>query len=90
MGFTDYLSKPIKYEKLEETLKRYLPEEKQLVRPDTKKDLPVVLLWGTDPDRLRDEKERLDGIYKCVCVVGSQAMEKYLSKHKPDAVMQVN
>ena len=89
MGFTDYLSKPVKYENLEQMLKQYLPKEKQLEKTAAPEDLPVMLLWGTDADRLRDEKERLSGIYKCVCVVGSAAKEKYLSKHRPDGVMQV-
>ena len=89
MGFTDYLSKPVKYENLEQMLKQYLPKEKQLEKTAAPEDLPVMLLWGTDADRLRDEKERLSGIYKCVCVVGSAAKEKYLSKHQPDGVMQV-
>ncbi|MCR5098582.1 MAG: response regulator [Lachnospiraceae bacterium] len=89
MGFTDYLSKPVKYEKLEAALKEYLPPEKQLIKKAGDDDLPVMLIWGNDPGRLRDEKERLEGIYKCVCVVGSQAMEKYLEKHEPDGVMHV-
>ena len=29
-GFMDYLSKPVKYEGLEKTLKTYIPAEKQL------------------------------------------------------------
>ena len=89
MGFTDYLSKPVKYENLEQVLKLHLPKEKQIARAKTEETLPVMLLWGTDADRLRDEKDRLQDIYKCVCVVGSTAKEKYLSKHKPDGVMQV-
>ena len=87
-GFTDYLSKPVKYDRLEQVLKRYIPEDKQLPPPDAA-DLPVVLIWGNDSESLRREKERLDGIYKCVCVVGSKAMEKYLSKHNADAVMHI-
>ncbi|MBQ6441966.1 MAG: response regulator [Lachnospiraceae bacterium] len=89
MGFTDYLSKPVKYENLEQVLKLHLPKEKQIARAETEETLPVMLLWGTDADRLRDEKERLQDVYKCVCVVGSAAKEKYLSKHKPDGIMQV-
>lgn len=51
---------------------------------DILKDTPVMLIWGNDPDSLKIEKDRLDGIYKCVCVTGKAAMEKYLSKHEPD------
>lgn len=88
-GFTDYLSKPVKYEKLEETLKRYLPQEKQLVRPAQNNDLPTLLIWGTDSDKIRETKEKLSETYKCTCVVGSKAKDKYLEKHEVDAVMMV-
>ena len=87
-GFTDYLSKPVKYEALEQILREYIPQQKQLIRnPDD--ELPVMLLWGNDPERLRMEKDRLDGVYKCVCVTGSRAMEKYLEKHQPEGVMHI-
>ncbi len=85
-GFTDYISKPVKYEVLEMALKEYIPKEKQLA-PSGADELPIVLIWGSDPDRLKEEKERLDGIYKCVCAVGEKAKDKYLEKHKPDMVM---
>ena len=85
-GFTDYISKPVKYEVLEMALKEYIPKEKQLA-PSGADELPIVLIWGSDSDRLKEEKERLDGIYKCVCVVGDKAKDKYLEKHKPDMVM---
>ena len=88
MGFTDYLSKPVKYEALEALLRRYVPEEKQITLQPAD-DLPVMLIWGNDPERLREEKERLEGIYKCVCVVGEKAMEKYMAKHVPDGILHV-
>ena len=87
-GFTDYLSKPVKYEDLEKVLKKYIPADKQLA-PVSQDDLPLMLIWGDDPAKLREQKERLSGIYRCVCVTGQSAMEKYMQKHKPDAVMSV-
>lgn len=69
-------------------LKKYIPTEKQLVKKETK-ELPSALIWGTDPGKLRDEKERLEGVYQCICVTGSKAMEKYLSKHEADIVLHV-
>ena len=87
-GFTDYLSKPVKYESLEDILRRYIPAEKQLP-PPTEEELPVLLIWGDNPEALRREKERLDGIYKCVCVTGSKARDKYLEKHALDSEMHV-
>ena len=89
MGFTDYISKPVKYDRLEQVLKQYLPKEKQLTPPAANHNMPTVLLWGNDPEAVRAEKERLDGVYKCVCAIGTAARDKYLAKNKPMAVIQV-
>ena len=88
-GFTDYVSKPVKYERLEQMLRQYLPKEKQLSKPGEEEEKSTVLLWGTDPIAVRMEREKLDGIYKCVCVIGEKAKDKYLEKHTPDAVMYI-
>ncbi len=90
MGFDDYLSKPIQYIDLEKMLKCYIPKEKQLDKKIPSDDLPLMLIWGADSDKLREERDKLNGIYKCVVVVGEQARNKYLSKHTPDYVMHVN
>jgi len=87
-GFNDYISKPVKYSVLEQVLKEYIPKEKQLI-PDRNADLPVMLIWGNDSDRLKLEKQKLESIYKCVCVVGEKARDKYLEKHGAQAVMHV-
>ncbi len=87
-GFTDYISKPVKYEVLEAVLKEYIPKEKQL-SPGGADELPVMLIWGDDPERLKQEKVRLDGIYKCVCVTGTAAKDKYLEKHDPEYIMHI-
>ncbi len=87
-GFTDYISKPVKYEVLEAVLKEYIPKEKQLF-PSGADELPVILIWGDDPEKLKQEKTRLDGIYKCVCVTGEAAKDKYLKTHDTVAVMNV-
>ena len=87
-GFTDYISKPVRYEVLEAVLKEYIPKEKQL-SPSGADELPVMLIWGEDPERLKQEKIRLDGIYKCVCVTGKAAKDRYLEKHDPDHIMQI-
>ena len=96
-GFSDYISKPVKLNALEGTLRRYIPQEKQLkdpVRSSTgnavmHEGLPSLLLWGDDPQKLRAEKERLSGLYQCICVTGRDAMEKYLAKHEPDGIFHV-
>ncbi len=87
-GFTDYISKPVKYEILEAVLKEYIPKEKQL-SPSGADELPVMLIWGDDPEKLKQEKTRLDGIYKCVCVVGEAAKDKYLKKHETSGIMNI-
>lgn len=87
-GFTYYLSKPVKYEMLEKVLKEYIPPEKQLTPPDNSA-LPLLLIWGNDSELLRQEKDRLEGIYRCVCAVGGKARDKYLQKHKPDLIMHI-
>ena len=87
-GFTDYISKPVKYGELERILKKYIPEEKQFT-PDKDVGIPTALIWGYDSELIRKEKERLQGIYKCRCVVGKKAMEKFLENHTPDRVIRV-
>ena len=87
-GFSDYVSKPVKYGELEKVLKRYIPEEKQFV-PDKEAGVPSALIWGYDSERIRQEKERLQGVYNCRCVVGKKSMEKFLEKHTPDRIIQV-
>lgn len=88
MGFSDYISKPVKTDVLETVLKEYIPREKQL-SPNGRDELPVLLIWGDDPVKLKSEKERLDGIYRVVCVTGSERKDRYLLNHQPEAVMHV-
>lgn len=88
-GFTDYLSKPVKYDRLEDTIKRYIPLDKQQERPSAERLLPTLLIWGTDSERLKEEKERLSEIYKCTCALGEKARDKYLEKHEVNAIMKV-
>ena len=87
-GFTDYLSKPVKYEGLEKTLKTFIPAEKQL-KKNCDDELPVVILWGGDTDKLKAEKERLDGVYKCICVNDESKVSRALLKHQAVGVMNV-
>ena len=88
MGFDDYLSKPVQYEELEAMLSEYIPKDKQLEKKDTK-ELPVVLLWGDDSDKLKQEREKLESVYKCVCVVGESARDRYIKKNNPERIMHI-
>ena len=49
----------------------------------------ALLIWETDSERLKEEKERLSDIYKCTCALGEKARDKYLEKHEVDAIMKV-
>ena len=88
MGFDDYLSKPVHYEELEAMLSEYIPKDKQLEKKDMK-ELPVVLLWGDDSDKLKQEREKLESVYKCVCVVGESARDRYIKKNNPERIMHI-
>ncbi|MBO4903880.1 MAG: response regulator, partial [Lachnospiraceae bacterium] len=48
-GFADYISKPVKYEVLENVLREYIPKEKQLA-PSGADELPVMLIWSDDSE----------------------------------------
>ena len=69
-------------------LKKYIPKEKQL-DPSGSDELPIALIWGDDPDKIKEAKAKIDGIYKCACAVGEKAMKKYMEKHNPDTVMHI-
>ena len=54
---------------------------------EVKEELPVLLIWGDAPEKLKEEKVRLEGLYKCVCAVGEKNCDKYLAKHEPSGVL---
>ncbi len=83
-GFTDYLSKPIKYEELEAALKKHLPPALQTTAEEIereKAEMPVVLVVSEDKDKLREAKDALGERYRCVLVRGEEQAEKYLATH---------
>ncbi|MBQ9459317.1 MAG: response regulator, partial [Oscillospiraceae bacterium] len=90
-GFTDYLSKPVMYEALEEALVKYLPKRLQTTQEELEREraeMPVVLVVSTDADKLREAKEALGARYRCVLVRGEAQAEKYLSKHAAAFVLR--
>lgn len=89
MGFSDYISKPVKLNALENTLRRYIPKEKQLKPENRDETLPTLLIWGDDPQKLKIAREQLSGMYKCVCVTGRDAMEKYCAKHDLESILHI-
>ncbi len=97
-GFTDYLSKPVIYDDLENLLKKYLDpslilseeelnaEEKP--RSDNK-EKPVILVINPSSEKLDEIKKTLNDNYKGVYVRDKINAEKYLSKHKADFILSV-
>ncbi len=91
-GFSDYLSKPVMYEALEEMLIKYQnpslikneTEENENDRTvsDTDEDRPVVIAISRSPDKLRSLKELLGGGYKGVFVKDMDSAAKYVEKNR--------
>ena len=90
-GFTDYLSKPVIYQELEEILRKYL--DKDLIKmedaqADTKSqsaDLtgkPLVIVIDPSADNLRSMKNQLGDSCKGVYVKDAESAARYLEKHK--------
>ncbi|MCR5735856.1 MAG: response regulator [Lachnospiraceae bacterium] len=92
-GFTDYLTKPVMYEDLENLLLKYIDKKKiltkeQLEEEEAKRDRPVVLVINDSTDRLNEIKEMLGDRFKGVFVKDEAQAEKYLSKHAVEFVIR--
>ena len=86
-GFTDYLSKPVMYENLEEMLIKYLdPElikgedEKQEDKNPDNEEKPVVIAVSSSSEKLREIKDLLGDEYKGVFVKDMESAVKYAEK----------
>lgn len=88
-GFDDYLSKPVRYEDIEEVLYKYLPKEKILQKEEAetleeKKESVVVV--SDSSDSLREQKKKLDKYNATFVKEGDKAV-KYIKKHDVDYVL---
>ena len=91
-GFSDYLSKPVIYEALEEMLIRYLDQELIQKKDEISKsnseenvkdeEKPVVIAVSPSPDKLRDLKELLGSSYKGVFVKDMESAAKFVEKNR--------
>ena len=92
-GFSDYLSKPVMYEALEEMLIRYLDPslvEKEAVTGKSRgndeneqdDDKPIIIAVSQSPDKLRAIKEMLGGSYKGVFVKDMDSAAKFVEKNR--------
>ncbi len=82
-GFSDYLSKPVMYEALEEMLIRYL--DPSLIERDESEqddDKPIVIAISQSSDKLRAIKELLGGSYKGVFVKDLDSAAKFVEKNR--------
>ena len=97
-GFTDYLSKPVMYEALEDILIRFLRKDLILDREQQEKaagtdgdaDKPVMLVINESKEELSNLKSALDGNFKGVYVRDEKSAEKYLEKHGADYILKKN
>ncbi len=91
-GFSDYLSKPVMYEALEEMLIKYL-DPSLIQKEDEKSDSalkenvpdeekPVVIAVSGSSDKLRALKELLGGDYKGVFVKDMDSAAKFVEKNR--------
>ncbi len=90
-GFTDYLSKPVMYEDLENILFRYLPADR--IKDDTDEDgaggdVPTVLAVSDSPARLSEIRKMLGNNCRGVFVRNDEQAKRYISKHDVDYIIR--
>ncbi len=95
-GFSDYLSKPIRYEELETLLQKYIDtglilSKEQLEEEERRKAQeraraeaarPVVLVVSGSAERLHEAKDLISDKYKGVFVKDEEQAKKYMDKHE--------
>jgi len=100
MGFDDFMTKPVEYEKIEEILYRYLPEEKiksikydrQSVVTSPNRDEILeenkakLLVIDGSKENLDNHKRRL-GDYDATFVLDDSRAKKFMTKHDVDYVL---
>lgn len=95
-GFTDYLTKPVMYQDLENILQKYLRRDLILTQEEAGKygseasdeSKPVVLVINDSKEKLNELKEVISGRYKGVFVRDEESAEKYLAKHSVEFVIR--
>lgn len=89
MGFNDFMTKPVEYERIEEILYRYLPGEKIRSLDEIgqmQDDKVSLLVIDNSKDNLDSHKAKL-GAYASTFVLDSKRAKKYMSKHDVEYVM---
>ncbi|MCR4586215.1 MAG: response regulator [Lachnospiraceae bacterium] len=89
-GFSDYLTKPIMYKDLEETLLKYINKELIAdpadIKPATERETIVVI--SPDKDKLNQIKELLGDNYKGVYIRDEEKAAAYLKAHEAAFVIR--
>ncbi len=98
-GFTDYLSKPVMYEDLEEILRKYLRAD--LIKekmpaddlhnsdPSGTGDKQTILVIGDSVEKIEHVKELIGDAYKGVYVKDDERAAKYLASHEALVVLKI-
>ncbi len=92
-GFTDYLSKPVIYEELENILIRYLDPGLLIIEDENvsrNREKPVILVISDSADKMNGLKDAFGSRYKGVFVRSEEKAGKYLETHKVDFVIREN
>ena len=96
-GFTDYLSKPVMYPELEETLRKYLDKSliltKEQAEAEKQKRMaedrrPIALVVCDSSEKLNRAKCLISSEYKGVYVKNEEQARKYLEKHEVEFVVR--
>ncbi len=94
-GFTDYLSKPVRYSELENLLLRYLDsslllssEQIEAERNRENENKQVILVINDSPEKLNAMKELIGERYKGVYVRNEESAERYLKKHEVEFIIR--
>ena len=81
-GFTDYISKPVKWEQLEETLRKYLPPEKLLTDEEETalKQSSVIIAINDSAEQLREIKDEYGDTYRVMCAKTPEQAQKFINR----------
>lgn len=92
IGFTDYMSKPILYNDLENLLLKYIPDDLLITDDDiiTRKNdsKPSCLIVNDNTDELRTLYSMLKDSFTVIPLKDETAAQKYLSSHKVDYILR--
>lgn len=95
MGFNDFMTKPVEYERIEEILYKYLPSDKirSIEESEQTRDYETVagdrtklLVIDGTKENLDNHKSRLGG-YDATFVLDNARAQKYMTKHDVEYVL---